>query len=96
MRYVLTIGCLITLGGCCSTEALENRIASLQKENHKLQYETLAQQHKNECLIRHNDAKMSCNMFFQGEPNSVALHNKILRCMTNKGFANGADSCNNQ
>jgi hypothetical protein len=79
---------------------LENRISSLQAENQKLQgeslarqRETMAQQRKNECLIRHSDAKQSCDMFFRGEPNSVALHNKIVKCMANKGFAKGAETC---
>ncbi len=100
MKNTLLIGCLLVLGGCCSTARLESRVASLQAENHRLQGETqaqqreqLAQQRKNECLIRHNDAKQTCDMLFRGEPNSVALQNKIVKCMSNKGFANGVDSC---
>lgn len=99
MRKVLFVGSLV-VAGCCSTTQLESRISSLQAENQKLQTESLAQQRaaiaqqrKNECLIRHNDAKQSCDMLYRGEPNSVALHNKIVKCIANKGFANGADSC---
>lgn len=100
MKKTLLIGWLVVLGGCCSTTQLEDRLASLQAENYRLQNETqaqqreqLAQQRKNECLIRHNDAKQSCDMLYRGEPNSVALQNKILKCMSNKGFVNGPDSC---
>lgn len=79
---------------------LQARIGSLQSENLRLLQEQesrsvtcLEQQRKNECLYKHNAAMMSCDILFRGEPNGVALQQKIRQCMVNKGFPDGQDSC---
>lgn len=57
------------------------------------QRETLQQQKKNECILRHNDAKQSCDILLRGEPNSVAFQSRMLQCMSNKGFRGGMSTC---
>lgn len=95
------------ISGCSSTRNFETRISTLEKENLKLrtdlddargsqlaiQQAALAAQKKNECILRHNDAKHSCDLLFRGEQNSILLQNKLLQCLSNKGFPNGLAAC---
>lgn len=108
MRFAaLALSIVTLLTGCCSTRGFEGRIASLESENSRLrselsdsrgsqmavQQESLSTQRRSECILRHNDAKHSCDMLFRGEPNSVVLQNKLLKCLSNKGFPSGLSSC---
>ena len=72
---------------------LLNAINSIQNTCSSLQNENLSQQKKNECILRHNDAKHSCELLFRDETNQVIFQNKIVNCLAEKGYPNGVDSC---
>lgn len=107
MSKLLLLAVSALLSGCCSTSQLQSQIYALQSENARLrneigtsqtqtlqmQRDAMAQQRKNECILRHNDAKQSCDMLYRGEPNSVLLQNKLRQCLSHKGFPRGLDSC---
>ncbi len=69
---------LFILCGCTN----ERRINSLEKR-----------QDISDCLVRLIDVKITCQTLYQGEPNSVALQNKISRCIKNRGYPRGNKSC---
>lgn len=107
MSKLLLLTVVVAMSGCCSTSQYQSQIYALQSENAKLrnevgttqaqtlqmQRDAIAQQRKNECILRHNDAKQSCDMLYRGEPNSILLQNKLRQCLSNKGFPRGLDSC---
>lgn len=60
------------------------------QQNNTTQYTT---QEKNNCLTTYDIVLKECGLLYQGEPNSVALQNKIAFCVKSKGFENGIDTC---
>jgi hypothetical protein len=92
----------ILAAGCCGRLKQEN--ARLREENMLLisqhhpqaggdQAQLLYMQQRNECLLRHSDAKHSCEMIFRSETNPIAFQNLVFECLAQKGFPNGIDSC---
>lgn len=88
----------LLLVGCSSNlrrenEKLRDELASCRSEQRSVQQEALAVQRRNECLLRHNDAKHTCDLLFRGETNGVIFQNKMLQCMVVRGFKNGTNTC---
>lgn len=74
-------------------ERFENRLENLLLQLNKTKCEINSSLRKNECLLKHNDAKVSCDILFKGEPDSYAFQVKIKQCIEKKGFVYGTESC---
>lgn len=107
MKAAFLLFLVTVLSACGSTRDMESRISTLESENARLrsalnedlrsqlsiQQETLAVHKRNECILRHNDAKQTCEMLFRGEPNGAVLQNKLLQCLSHKGYPKGLATC---
>lgn len=91
----------ISLGLCgCGTmpkgqePPLSSSLNSVRLDSVEARLEALSrQQQRTECLVRLSMVTTACMALYSGEPNGLALQNKLSTCVRSKGYPQGSDTC---
>jgi len=79
----------VMISGCSSTSSIESH----QQISKAPEDELVEINRKIECLKRYSIALQECQEFLGQERNLAIKDRQMIKCMSIKGFPNGADNC---